>query len=415
MQIQRASHTRGETASASRVHREGDDVEKGSAGRASRAQESGSAISRGVVDDDDRVERPRLPCERIKAFEQEDPTVVRHDDGDDPRLTFRTHPRNSSEPDPTVRPRCRTARSRRCGPPSGPAEGTTTYNPRVTSTGDPGFVTPGTSRGLISVLTDYRYLLKRIIRKDMLVRYRGSLLGWVWSYAKPAMQFFVYWLALGVFLGGNARTENYPIYLVSGMILLNFFNEAFANATRSLGDNAPLIQKIYLPREIFPVSSTLIAMVNFLPQLVILLVVCLAVGWHPTVLSVLAVIAAIAIITILSTGLGLFFGAINVSFRDAQNFVDLILMVATWGSPVLYQASALRHAPEWIQVLYNLNPVTPAVELMHYGFWADTLRDPSTVGGFTWYTLIAFLVSVIVLLIGQMIFRRLEGRFAQDL
>jgi ABC-2 type transport system permease protein len=284
----------------------------------------------------------------------------------------------------------------------------------VTSTGDTGFITPGTSRGLLSIF-EYRYLLRRIIRKDMLVRYRGSVLGWIWSYAKPAMQFLVYFLAVGVFLGANGTTPGYPIYLVSGMVLLNFFSEAFSNATRSLGENAPLIQKIYLPREIFPVASTLIAIVNFLPQLVILLVVCLAVGWHPTVLSILAILAAIVIIAILSTGLGLFFGAINVSFRDAQNFVDLILMVAMWGSPVLYQASLIESKSAWIQIVYNLNPITPAVELMHYGFWGATLSDASKVTGFTWFTLVAFAISIVVLVIGQMVFRRLEGRFAQDL
>jgi ABC-2 type transport system permease protein len=278
-----------------------------------------------------------------------------------------------------------------------------------------GFATPGTSKGLVSVLTDYRYLLRRIIRKDMLVRYRGSVLGWIWSYAKPAMQFLVYFLAVGVFLHANDTTPGYAIYLISGMILLNFFSEAFSNATRSLGDNAPLIQKIYLPREIFPVSATLIAIVNFLPQLVILLVVCLAVGWHPSIFAILAILAAIAIIAILATGLGLFFGAINVSFRDAQNFVDLIIMVAMWGSPVLYQATVLHNLPGWLQVVYNLNPVTPAVELMHYGFWGATLSDSSAVPGFTWFTLIAFVVSAVILLIGQIVFRRLEGRFAQDL
>lgn len=276
------------------------------------------------------------------------------------------------------------------------------------------FLTPGTSKGLISVFTVYRYLLRRIVRKDMLVRYRGSVLGWVWSYAKPAVQFLVYWIALGVFLGANSL-ENYPIYLIAGIVLLNFFSEAFSNATKSLSDNTSLIQKIYLPREIFPVSSTLIAMINFLPQLAILLGVCLIAGWHPSALAILAIFAAVIIIAVLATGLGLFFGAINVSFRDAQNFVDLILVVATWGSPVLYQASALAKLPEWVQIIYNLNPVTPAVELMHYGFWAPTLTDASQVVGFTWYTLIAFVVAIAALVIGQLVFRRLEGRFAQDL
>jgi ABC-2 type transport system permease protein len=283
------------------------------------------------------------------------------------------------------------------------------------STATSEWVTPGTSKGLLSVITTHRYLLQRIVRKEMLVRYRGSVLGWIWSYMKPTVQFLVFWLALGVGLGRNGAIDGYPIYLLSGIVLVNFFSEAFGNATKSLPDNTNLVQKIYLPRELFPASSVLIAFVNFLPQVVVLLVVCVIFGWHPSLLSILAIICGIGIVGILATGLGLFFGAINVSFRDAQNFVDLILLVAMWGSPVLYQASVLDSAPRWIQIVYNLNPVTPAVELMHYGFWGGILPDPSVAVGFTWYTLIALASSLVIVVVGQLVFRKLEGRFAQDL
>jgi ABC-2 type transport system permease protein len=278
-----------------------------------------------------------------------------------------------------------------------------------------GLTTPGTSGGLLSV-PRYHYLLRRIVLKDIQLRYRGSLLGWVWSYAKPAFQFLVYYVAVGVFLQANGSTEAYPVYLFSGLVLLNFFSEAFSNATRSLIDNGTLIKKIYVPRELFPVATTLIAIVNFLPQLLILLIVCLFVGWHPSLAAVLGILLAVVMIAVLATGLGMFFGAINVSFRDSQNFVDLILMVAVWGSPVLYQTAILDRFPEWLTIIYHLNPITPAVELMHYGFWDAVLKkaDPSSVG-FTWFTLVAVLISFAILGIGQAVFRRLEGRFAQDL
>jgi ABC-2 type transport system permease protein len=277
------------------------------------------------------------------------------------------------------------------------------------------FTTPGTSRGLLSV-PQYGYLLRRIVRKDVQVRYRGSVLGWVWSYAKPAVQFLVYYLAIGVFLRAGGDIEAFPIYLFSGLVLVNFFSEAFGNATRSLIDNASLIKKIYMPRELFPVATTFIAIVNFIPQVVILLVVCIFVGWQPTVLGILAILTAIVIIALLATGLGMFFGAINVSFRDSQNFVDLILMIATWASPVLYSTALLQNAPTWVYVVYNLNPITPAVELMHYGFWEGVLTTPHPLStGFTWFTLTSFVTALIVILVGQLVFRRLEGRFAQDL
>lgn len=285
----------------------------------------------------------------------------------------------------------------------------------VTSTRAEGWVTPGTSKGLWSVVTTHRYLLQRLVRKDMLVRYRGSVLGWVWSYMKPTVQFLVFWLALGVGLGRNGAVDAYPIYLLSGIVLLNFFTEAFGNATKSLPENTNLVQKIYLPRELFPVSSVLIAFINFLPQVVVLLVVCVLFGWHPSLVSIVAIICGIGIVGMLATGLGLLFGAINVSFRDAQNFVDLILLIAMWCSPVLYNQSIIDQGPHWVHVLYNLNPVTPAVELMHYGFWGAIIPDQSQTVGFTWYTLIAFVSALLLLVIGQAVFRKLEGRFAQDL
>lgn len=285
----------------------------------------------------------------------------------------------------------------------------------MASTFATGFVTPGVSRGLLSIFS-YRYLLGRLIRKEVGVRYRGSVLGWAWSFAKPAAQFAAYYLAMGIFLKVGASLGAYPIYLFSGLVLLTYFSEAFGNATRSLVDNSPLIKKIYLPRELFPVASTIVALVNFLPQVLILLAVCIFVGWQPTVLSFLAVLAAIALITLLAIGLGLLFGAVNVSFRDSQNFVDLILMLAVWLSPVFYPEDVLASAPQWVNVVYHLNPITPAVELMHYGFWAPTVGDVSNASpGFTWYTLIAFCTALVIATVGQLVFRRLEGRFAQDL
>jgi len=282
--------------------------------------------------------------------------------------------------------------------------------------GDPGLVKPGRSRGLLDV-PRYRYLLSLLVRKEVSIRYRGSVLGWIWSFAKPAAMFVVYYLALGVFLRLNDAIEGYPIYLFSGFVLMNLFTESFGNATRSLVDNAALIKKIYMPRELFPVSSTIVALVNFLPQVVVLFVAALILGWHPTWEALGAFLLATVIAMVFATGLGMFFGSINVSFRDSQNFVELIIMVSTWASPVLYQLALVREAaPEWLFVLYQLNPLTPAVELMHLAFWEPTLDQPlPEPGAIGMFSLIAFLISFAVLFLGQLVFRRLEGRFAQDL
>lgn len=275
---------------------------------------------------------------------------------------------------------------------------------------------PGRSVGLLDVFRR-RYLLSLIVRKEVQIRYRGSVLGWAWSYVKPLVQFVVFYVAIGVFLGMNGRVDFFPIYLLAGITVVTFFNEAFSNGTRSLVDNAALIKKIYLPREMFPVSSMLIAAVNSLPQILVVIIIALFFGWTPSLAHVAALVLALVIVACLATGLGLLFGAINVTFRDAQSFVEIIVMMSVWASPVMYQWEMVAgQLPEWMFTVYRLNPITPAVELFHYGIWSPlNPRDGQLLPDLWLFSGIAMATALIVLVVGQLVFRRLEGRFAQDL
>jgi len=279
-----------------------------------------------------------------------------------------------------------------------------------------GFVRPGHGAGLLDVFRK-RYLLTLLVRKEVRVRYRGSVLGWLWSYVKPLTQFAVFFLALGIFLQQNRNIENYPIYMFSGLVVVNLFSEAFSNGTKSLVDNAPLIKKIYLPREMFPVASTLVALVNFVPQVLVLLSVSLVVGWHPDLTQGLAFVLGTIIIVLFATGLGMLFGSVNVLFRDAQNFVELIVLVATWASPVLYQWQMVAKVlPPPFMFVYQINPLTAAVELFHATFWYPTTDGRSGLPPeLAVHSVVALLISAATLLVGQLVFRRLENRFAQDL
>lgn len=263
-----------------------------------------------------------------------------------------------------------------------------------------------------------RYLLRLLVAKELTVRYRGSILGLAWSYVKPGIQFVVFYFALGVFLGQSKGTENYAVYLFSGIILINFFTEALSNASRSMVANGGLIKKIYLPRELFPVASVWVAAVHFFPQLVVLLVACLFTGWQPDFLQLLVAALAFLLVALLAVGLGLLFGAANVYFRDAENLVDLLLMVATWASPVLYVWTQVRSAlgPEFAYV-YQMNPLTIAVEIFHFVFWFPTTRGDAELPPnlLSVWLPAGLVIAVLVVVVGQFTFRRLEGRFAQEL
>lgn len=282
--------------------------------------------------------------------------------------------------------------------------------------GAEGLIEPGRTRGLRDVFSR-RHLLTLIIRKEIQIRYRGSIFGWLWSYVKPLVQFLVFYVALGVFLSMNARVDFYAIYILAGITIVTFFNEAFSNGTRSLVDNAALIKKIYLPREMFPVSSVFVALVNTIPQIIVVVTIAVFWGWTPSLAQIAAVLFGLLIAAVLATGLGLLFGAVNVVFRDAQSIVEIIAMCAVWASPVMYRWEMVASsAPHWFFILYRLNPITMAVELFHFGLWEPLgPRDAPEIPGMWFYSALALVTSLVLLLVGQLVFRRLEGRFAQDL
>ena len=189
---------------------------------------------------------------------------------------------------------------------------------------------PGRGRGMLDIPRS-RYLLRLVVRKDVQVRYRGSWLGILWSYIKPAVQFLVFYVAIGVFLGMNKGFPNYAIYLFAGIAGMNYFNEAFGNAARSVVGNGGLIKKIYIPRMLFPVSAIWVAVVHFVPGLIVLLVGCLIVGWAPSLLSVAAILAGFVLITVFALGLGLLFGFALQRALSEQGLTELALPWAQLG------------------------------------------------------------------------------------
>lgn len=282
---------------------------------------------------------------------------------------------------------------------------------------------PGHGRGLRDVFQN-RYLLKLLVDKEIQVRYRGSVLGILWSYIKPGVQFGVFYIAMGLFLGLERGMQNYAIYLFSGMIVINFFSEGFSNGAKAMVVNGALIKKIYLPRELFSVSTIWVALIHFVPQIVVLLIACFFAGWSPDLKQLGAALVAMVIIMIFSAGLGLIFGVANVFFRDSENIVDMLLMVATWFSPVLYSWTMVRDTLySWVITVYLMNPLTVAVELFHYAFWIPTLSEEALALPtsqipphlLTLWVPVALGVSIVTLFLGDLLFRKLEGNFAQEL
>ena len=289
------------------------------------------------------------------------------------------------------------------------------------------FETPGRGRGILDVFR-YRYLLRLLIGKTSSLRYRNSVLGWFWSYVRPTVQFGVYYVVMGIILNMHRDVPVFPLYLFSGIVLVNLFNEAFGAANRSIVENKALVRKIYLPRELFPIAAIVGSCIHFLPQLAILVFVSVLMGWVPSLTSIGLLLAGMLVVLLFILGIGLMFSALNVRFRDATNIVDIIRTVATWSVPVLYTWTMVYEKTAdtvpWLFHLYMSNPLAVAVEMFHHAFWAQLpevqAADPAPANlawppNFGWNIVSAGIIIAISILIGQYVFRRFERTFAQDL
>jgi ABC-2 type transport system permease protein len=284
---------------------------------------------------------------------------------------------------------------------------------------------PGGPAGLAGVL-QRRYLLRLLLRKELQVRYQGSMVGLAWSYVKPLVRFFMYFFVMGVLLGLN-RYEDFALHIFSGMVVLHLFTETLNAGTRSIVRNKSLITKIALPRETFPVASLAVSAYHVLPQLVVLVGMAFVYGYHFDPVGLAAGLLGFTVMAVYALSAALFFGALNVFYRDVQNLVDTISIFITWSVPMIYPLERIYRAtergsmPDWGVDAYLLNPLANAVLLFERCWWIPAAEDPVAANAaqmpehlFT-RGFICLAVGLVLLYVAQRVFSRLEGRFAERL
>lgn len=278
---------------------------------------------------------------------------------------------------------------------------------------------PGQAGGLVDVFRR-RYLLKLLVRKELHVRYQASALGLAWSYVKPAVRFSMYFFVIGLILNGSL--ENRALHIFAAMIVVQFFTDAMTSGTRSVVRNKALVRKINLPREMFPAASILVSAYHMIPMYLLMLTGCFITGWHPGVSSLAAFALSLAIVVVWGTGIALLFSAWNVLFRDMENVVDVVQTIITWLVPMIYPFVLIKDKLDgWTYQLYAANPLTEAVLLNQRAFWIPTTSSPAMEAvrqepaHLFERGLAVLVVGLVFLGIAQLVFSRLEGRFAEQL
>ena len=295
-------------------------------------------------------------------------------------------------------------------------------------------IDPAAKGGLIGVLRR-RYLLRLMVRRELRARYIGSKMGLAWSYINPLSRFLTFYFVFGIILL-RGQIPFFAIHLFAGMVVVNLFTESFNSGTRSIMQNKSVVQKMPLPREIFPISSTLVSLYHTGPQLVILIVACLVTGsFTPDLPGLLAAVLALTIVVLLGAGMGLMFAAINVLYRDWTRVVQIFTQMLPFSVPMMYPYTLVHERFArfpLIEHLYLFNPITEAVLLMQRCFWINTIsaedeRKAKEEWGFSAALdvnfphylfergLIMLGASILFLVLAQWVFSRLDDKIPDSL
>ena len=279
---------------------------------------------------------------------------------------------------------------------------------------------PSDNLGLLSVFRR-RYLLRLLVRREIQARYANSVMGLFWSYINPMSQFFIYWFVMGHIMGAHKGIPNYPVHVFSGMIVVHFFTETFGSGTRSIVRNKSLVNRLALPKEMFPVAAMLVSLYHVLPASFILLIACLASGWVPDLGTVFGILLGLGIIMFLGTALALIFSVANVFFRDFGSAVGIMSNFVRFGVPMIYSFEQIHTKFGHWADYYMLNPIANAVLLFQRAFWVQTTKYPHwtikhKMPEHLWIDgLVALGASMVVLVIAQLIFNRFENRIPERL
>jgi ABC-2 type transport system permease protein len=285
---------------------------------------------------------------------------------------------------------------------------------------DAPLVSPAPSGGLVDVFRK-RYLLRLLVRKEIQARYSGSFLGLFWSYVQPGVKFGMYFFVIGLVLGLHKNVPVFGIHMFAGFVVIHYFTETFQSGTRSIVRNKAIIRKMAMPREMFPVASMLVSGFHVVPGVVILTLADLALGWTPDPAGVIAGLLGLGIIAVLGTSLALLFSAANVFFRDFSNVVSTLTTFITFSVPMIYPYSLVNLRFGSFAQFYLLNPLAEAVLLIQRCFWIGATPDPALhirtdMPKHLFAIGFAHLAgALIMLLVAQVVFSRLEKKFAERL
>lgn len=248
----------------------------------------------------------------------------------------------------------------------------------------------------------YRELLFFLSWRDILVRYKQTIIGILWSILRPILTMLVFTFVFAKVAGLSSGNTPYPILVFSAMLPWQFFATSLTECSNSLIENANMVSKIYFPRLIVPISSIVVSIVDFFISFAVLILLMIYYGYTPSVRIVMIPIFLVLAITS-SLGPGILLASLNVKYRDFRYVIPFLVQFGLFVSPVGFSSAAV---PEHWRPLYYLNPLVGVIDGFRWTIIRETAFPSSS-----WF-LLSLAVNIGLFFVGIAYFRRTERMLA---
>lgn len=254
----------------------------------------------------------------------------------------------------------------------------------------------------LSELYNYRELLSALAYRDLRVRYAQTFIGFLWAFINPIFSLLILTFVFGVVAkvnlsqGHNGQEIPHLLYTIVGLAGWTYFSEVFAQAGSSIISAQQMVQKIYFPRLIIPLSKAITALVDFAVNFFLIIVLLLVFGFSPSSnIIFLPLFLILAIVSGLTAGIWM--SALTIRFRDFQYITPMLLRIGMFITPISYPSSSV---PEQYRAFFYLNPITGIVEGLRWCILGTEALSP--------YAYISFLIILILLFFGIVYFNKVE-------
>ncbi|HEU4974341.1 MAG TPA: ABC transporter permease [Baekduia sp.] len=258
----------------------------------------------------------------------------------------------------------------------------------------------------------FLYLSWTLAVTDFRLKFFGSVLGYLWQLMRPLMLFGVIYLVFVEFVNLGGGQKDWPLVILSGIMFFTFFSEATGGSVTSVVDRENLVRKIRFPRMVIPTAVLLTALMNFVLNLIVLLVFILVTGVDVTWRWIEAPVLIVAI-TVLALGMAMLLSSLYVIARDVKPIWDVALQVLFYGTPLLYPIETV--SMEWARHLLMANPVAVIVQQWRFAVIDPTAPSAAAAAGGWLPLLIPLTIGVGVVAGGFVLFNRIAPRIAEEL